>query len=232
MKITVWGCRGSVPVPGQGSVRFGGNTSCVQVELSDGNQVILDGGTGIRLLGKRISADRSPRDFYIFLTHSHWDHISGLPFFLPIFSEGFRIHFRGGPIAKETVQDYLLSSLKAPFFPSTQRRVKAELDFTRGVPLMKPVGKAELHPIPLNHPNGGFGVKIRDGGKTFIYMPDNELEGAEYPQGESYYEYIQHFKNADLLFHDAQYTPEEFRQRKGWGTAPFSARLILPIPQE
>jgi phosphoribosyl 1,2-cyclic phosphodiesterase len=217
MKIHVWGARGSLPVPGPSTVEYGGNTSCVEVILSDGYRIILDSGTGIRNLGKQIIKEGTPREFHIFLTHAHWDHISGFPFFQPLFTPGYTIHFRGGPIAKETVQEYFVSAMKQPFFPMNQRRVEAQLEFTRGIPAVQQVGSAEVHPIPLNHPNGGFGFKIIDKGDTFVYMPDNELEGREYPDGESYYEYVQHFKNADLLFHDAQYTPEEFASRKGWG---------------
>lgn len=176
MKITIWGCRGSIPVPGPSTVKYGGNTTCVEVSLGDGTTIILDAGSGIRNLGKKIVEEGKTQDLYLMLTHSHWDHLIGFPFFSPAYREGFKIHVRGGPIAKETVRNYLERQMEPPYFPARFSAMKADFDFTHGIPMVKQIGSATVTPIPLSHPNGGYGYKITDGGKTFVFLTDNELD--------------------------------------------------------
>lgn len=232
MRIRVWGCRGSIAVPGDRTIEYGGNTSCVEVRLDNGRIVILDAGTGIRELGKRLVADAKqggPTEAHLFLTHAHLDHLSGFPFFEPLYSADWTLKVRGGPIAKETVRDYLEHTMNAPFFPVGLGKAAAKLDFSSGLPATRTVGAAVVEPIPLNHPNGGFGFKIIEKGNSFVYLPDNEIDGDSFPGGESYYEYVRHCEGADLVFHDAQYTPKEFERRKGWGHSTFIAATDLAV---
>lgn len=176
MKITIWGARGSIPAPGPSTIKYGGNTACIEVSLEDGTMIILDTGSGIRILGKKILEEGKTSDIYLILTHSHWDHLIGFPFFSPAYTVGYRIHVRGGPIAKETVRSYLEHQMEPPYFPARFSAMKADFDFTHGIPVVKQIGSATVTPIPLSHPNGGYGYKISALGKTFVYLTDNELD--------------------------------------------------------
>ena len=115
MKITIWGARGSIPTPGPTTTKYGGNTACIEVSLQDGTMIILDAGSGIKNLGRRIVEDRRVIDIYLILTHSHWDHLIGFPFFKPANSENYTIHVRGGPIAGKG--DMELFTSKFPSLP-------------------------------------------------------------------------------------------------------------------
>ncbi len=128
MKIRIWGCRGSLPIPGQGTLRYGGNTTCVELRLNDGSVVVIDAGTGIRNLGKKLVEEQNLKEIYLLLTHSHWDHLMGFPFFKPAYFDRFTIHVRGGPIAKETLKRYLEHQMEPPYFPARMKAMKAVFD--------------------------------------------------------------------------------------------------------
>ncbi|HUT66224.1 MAG TPA: MBL fold metallo-hydrolase [Spirochaetota bacterium] len=228
MKITIWGARGSIPTPGPSTVKYGGNTTCVEVSLQDGTMIILDAGSGIRNLGKKIIEERKTNDIYLILTHSHWDHLIGFPFFKPAYSNNYAIHIRGGPIAKETVRNYLEHQMEPPYFPARFSAMKAKFDFTHGIPIVKQIGSATVTPIPLSHPNGGYGYRIKDGEKTFVFLTDNELEH-HHEGGKSLADYIRFCEGADLLLHDAQYTDREYRSVEGFGHSTVSISLELGI---
>jgi phosphoribosyl 1,2-cyclic phosphodiesterase len=228
MKITIWGARGSIPTPGPSTVKYGGNTTCVEVSLQDGTMIILDAGSGIRNLGKKIIEEGKTNDIYLILTHSHWDHLIGFPFFKPAYSDNYAIHIRGGPIAKETVRSYLEHQMEPPYFPARFSAMKAKFDFTHGIPIVKLIGSATVTPIPLSHPNGGYGYRIKDGEKTFVFLTDNELEH-QHEGGKSLSDYIKFCEGADLLLHDAQYTDKEYRRVEGFGHSTVSISLELGI---
>ncbi|WP_319561759.1 MBL fold metallo-hydrolase [Marispirochaeta sp.] len=175
MKIKIWGCRGSIPTPGKSTIKYGGNTTCIEVRLKDDTLVIFDAGSGIRKLGKKIVKEDSARELLIVLTHSHWDHLMGFPFFLPACREDFTINVRGGPIAKESVKRYLEHQMEAPYFPARFSSLKANFDFSHGIPIVRKIGSAELIPIRLSHPNGGFGFRLQDKDASFVFLTDNEL---------------------------------------------------------
>jgi phosphoribosyl 1,2-cyclic phosphodiesterase len=228
MKIKIWGCRGSLPAPGQGTLRYGGNTTCVELRLNDGSVVVIDAGTGIRNLGKKLVEEQNLKEIYLLLTHSHWDHIMGFPFFKPAYFDRFTIHVRGGPIAKETLKRYLEHQMEPPYFPERMKAMKAVFDITHGIPVIKRIGSAEVVPIPLSHPNGGFGYKIIEYNRTFIFLTDNELE-YQHTNGKSYTEYVSFCRDADLLIHDAQYTNEQYSFSKTWGHSTYEAAVNLAI---
>ena len=228
MKITIWGARGSIPTPGPSTTKYGGNTACIEVSLQDGTMIILDAGSGIKNLGRRIVEDRRVTDIYLILTHSHWDHLIGFPFFKPAYSENYTIHVRGGPIAKETVRRYLEHQMEPPYFPARFNAMKAKFDFTHGIPIVKQIGSASVTPIPLSHPNGGYGYKIQEDEKTFVFLTDNELE-YQHEGGKSLADYIRFCEGADLLLHDAQYTDKEYRSVEGFGHSTVSIALELAI---
>jgi len=228
MKITIWGCRGSLPTPGEQTLKYGGNTTCIELKLDDGTLVVIDAGTGIRKLGQKLVKDQHLREIYLLLTHSHWDHLMGFPFFLPAYSERHTIHVRGGPIAKESLKKYLSHQMEPPYFPARLNAMKAEFDFTHGIPVVKHFGKSEVIPIPLNHPDGGYGYKIIEGNKVFVFLPDNELD-YRHNGSRIKSEYIDFCKGADLLLHDAQYTEGEYEKAHGWGHSPFLSATDLAI---
>ncbi len=224
MRVTIWGCRGSLPVPGPGTVRYGGKTTCVEVRLAGNSLIIFDAGTGIRNLGERLMEEEELRDIYLILTHPHWDHLMGFPFFRPAFHERFRIHVRGGPIAKETIRRYLEHQMEPPYFPARMSAMKAEFDFSHGIPVVKHVGDAEVVPVPLSHPGGGYGYKVTENGSSFVFLTDNELDYL-HKGGKTRSEYLSFCEGADLLLHDAQYTGEQYRRARGWGHSTIASSL-------
>jgi phosphoribosyl 1,2-cyclic phosphodiesterase len=228
MRVIIWGCRGSIPVSGRQFIKYGGSTTCVEVVLQDGSELIFDAGTGIRNLGRRILQEPKVWEMTLFLTHPHWDHLMGFPFFQPAYSDRYRIHVRGGPIAKETLRRYLEQQMQAPYFPARFDVLKAEFDFTSGIPIVQQVGKAQVIPIPLNHPGGGYGFKVVDGQSTLVFLTDNEL-AYDHNGGRDEYEYMNFAKDADLLLHDGQYSNEEYAKRRGWGHSPFMSVIELAV---
>ena len=229
MKIKIWGCRGSIVSPGKSTIKYGGNTTCVQVTLKDGTILIFDAGSGIRTLGNNIIKDKDINEMYLFFTHAHWDHVNGFPFFKPVYSDKYTINIRGGLRAKEVLKSYIDEQMKAPFFPVSTYQLKANFNFNIGLPREQQINKAEIIPVSLNHPNGGYGFKVVENGKVFVFMPDNELDGKEFKYGETSADYVRFIKDADLVIHDAQYTPKEFEQKKGWGHSSFMSTINLGL---
>jgi phosphoribosyl 1,2-cyclic phosphodiesterase len=228
MNITIWGVRGSIPTPGPSTIKYGGNTTCIEVGLDDGTVIVLDAGSGIRNLGKKILEEGKTNEIYLILTHSHWDHLIGFPFFTPAYKTDYRIHVRGGPIAKETVRTYLEHQMEPPYFPARFSAMKAEFDFTHGIPLVKHIGSSIVTPIPLSHPNGGYGFKISDGGKTFVFLTDNELD-FQHEGGKLRRDYLRFCEGADLLIHDAQYTEQEYKKTKGFGHSTMNTAFTFAV---
>lgn len=229
MRIKIWGCRGSLPTPEQYAIRYGGNTTCVEVRLADDTLIIIDAGSGIRKLGNSLMKDSSgPLNFHLYLTHAHWDHLMGFPFFVPAYIKSNSIHVKGGPLAKRDLQQFLSHQMAGPYFPIDFRSMKAKFDFTSGKPKERKIANAEIVPIALNHPNGGYGCKITENGKSFIFLTDNEL-GFRHPGGLSQSEYVNFCSRSDLLFHDAQYTDQEYKNKKTWGHSTYADALFLAM---
>lgn len=229
MIIKIWGCRGSLPTPEPYTARYGGNSTCLEVRFNDGNRLIIDAGSGIRKLGNSILKDRGkPKEFYFYVTHAHWDHLVGFPFFTPAYIKGMKIHVRGGVMAKRFLEQFLTKQMEAPFFPVDFKAMNAKFDFTRGKPTGFKAGKATITPIPLSHPNGGWGCKIEEGKRSFIFLTDNEL-GYRHENGLTNSEYVSECAHADLLIHDAQYTEEEYKVKKTWGHSTYNQTLMLAM---
>jgi phosphoribosyl 1,2-cyclic phosphodiesterase len=226
MRVTFWGCRGSIPVSGAANARYGGNTTCLEVRLEDGSLIVLDAGTGIRNLGKKMIQSPNGRDIYLIFTHPHWDHLMGFPHFAPAYSDHYRIHIRGGPIAKQTIRDYLEHQMQPPYFPARFCSMKAEFDFTHGIPLVKHIGGAEVAPIPLSHPNGGYGYRITENGSSLVFLTDNEPE-YDHEGSRAWFEYVNFCRDADLLVHDAQYTRTEYERAGSWGHSTYETAVAL-----
>jgi phosphoribosyl 1,2-cyclic phosphodiesterase len=227
MKIKVWGCRGSLPTPGREAVRYGGNTTCLEIRLNDGTPIVVDAGSGIRALGDKLAQEKSSPGLHLILTHAHWDHLCGFPFFRPAFASRFAIRVQGGPRAKRVLRRYLAHQMQPPFFPVPFGAMKAKSEFLpRRAKAV--IGSATLSFIPLNHPNGGYGFEIAEDGRTLVFLTDNELDFA-HEGGLSREEYVGLCRNADLLVHDAQYTDQEYESKKGWGHSTFASATDLAI---
>lgn len=228
MEVRVWGCRGSLPTPGPDTIRYGGNTSCVEIRLEDGTLIIFDAGSGIRPLGNALLKHDDIREVYLFLTHAHWDHLLGFPFFRPAYRPDYQIHVRGGPLAKTSVERFLRRQMEPPFFPVSFEVMQAAFDFTAGAPIVRQVGSASVIPIQISHPNGGYGFKVVEDDHSFVFLPDNEL-GYAHPGAPDQASFAAFCEGADLLFHDAQYTDEEYTGLHGWGHSPLSAVVDLSM---
>jgi len=226
MKIKIWGTRGSIPAPGSEMSRYGGNTTCVEIRLADNTLIIIDAGTGIRKLGQTLIGESGLKDINLFLTHSHWDHLQGFPFFIPAYSGAYTIRVHGGPLARQSLKKYLAHQMEPPFFPVNFRLLEACFEFDGGQTGTRRIAGATVTPIPLNHPNGGYGFEICEGGKTFIFLTDNEL-GFSHPGGLSAADYAERCRGADLVLHDAQYTDKEYERTRGWGHSTYAAATRL-----
>jgi phosphoribosyl 1,2-cyclic phosphodiesterase len=217
MRLTIWGCRGSVPAPGDATVLHGGNTSCVEVQVDDGSVLVLDAGTGLRPLGGDLAA-RGVRRVHLLLTHLHLDHLEGLRFFAPLWDPGVTVDIWGPSSPVSTLQERIARSFSPPLFPLELRDIRARVTF-RDVP-REPWSVAGLNLTAslVVHPGPTVGYRLDDGARVVAYIPDHEpaltgiggrarqwISGAGIGEG------------ADLLFHDAQYFPEEYGDRIGWG---------------
>jgi phosphoribosyl 1,2-cyclic phosphodiesterase len=205
VRLTIWGCRGSVATPGPDTVRYGGNTSCVEVLLSDGTVFVLDAGTGIRRLGLEL-VDRGTRRIHLFLTHLHLDHLEGLRFFAPLWDERVTLEIWGPPSPLVSLGERIARSFSPPLFPVDFRDVPAQVMF---------------HDVPdlVAHPGPTVGFRIEKAGSSFAYLPDHEpaLVGAIADRPSDWISGASIADDVDLLLHDAQYFEDEYEERIGWG---------------
>ncbi len=227
MKVRFYGVRGSIPAPGAATVRYGGNTVCVDVRLADGTPVILDAGTGIRDLGNHFVEEGYAGPLTLLLTHLHWDHIMGLPFFAPIYRSETRINIHPlcNDLQQATVRKRAL--FDGVHFPVRAADLPATMDFMDGEALPLRVGSATVRRILLNHPGGAQGFRIDDDdGRSLAYVTDNELS----PPGDaqtSIDELARFTKGVDMLIHDAQYVSADMPAKRGWGHSTLEEVLEL-----
>jgi phosphoribosyl 1,2-cyclic phosphodiesterase len=216
--LTIWGCRGSVPAPGRGTVEYGGNTSCVEVALVDGTVLVLDAGTGIIGLGLDLTA-RGARRIHLLLTHLHLDHLEGLRFFAPLWDEHVTIDIWGPPSPLLSLQERVSRSFSPPLFPIDLGDVPARIVF-HDVPRHPwTIASATLTADLVVHPGPTVGFRIEEGGSSCAYLPDHEpaLAGAIDGKPRDWISGASVAEAADLLLHDAQYSQEEYDERIGWG---------------
>src|SRR5512143_1695266 len=226
MQVTVWGARGSIPVSGPEYVRYGGDTTCLEVR-GPGDPVIVDAGTGIRRAGNQLHAERARRIHLVF-THAHWDHVIGFPFFRPLFTEGVRIEIYGCLEAQASVREMLGRTMSAPSFPVDLGDVAAELVYHEPCRERFSVGGLTVTTLPLSHPNRGVGYAFEEEGRRLVFLTDNEL-GQVHPGGLIADEYRRFSAGADLLLHDGEFTAEEYRQTRGWGHSTWGEALDLAL---
>jgi phosphoribosyl 1,2-cyclic phosphodiesterase len=227
MKIHCWGSRGSVPVSGPEYLKYGGDTTCMEIVSKDGDTIIIDAGTGIRKLGNKLFKEKQ-NDINIIFTHAHWDHLSGFPFFKPIYSRETSLSLYGCPFAQVSIRDLLSNSMSPPHFPVNLDDLKADIVYKGACAGAFDIGTIHVTPILLSHPNQGIGYKFVEDGKSFVFLTDNELT-YKHPGGLDYQEYADFSVDADLLIHDSEYTQEEYRITKGWGHSVYKDALKLAI---
>jgi phosphoribosyl 1,2-cyclic phosphodiesterase len=227
MIIRCFGARGSIPVSGQGYLKYGGDTTCLEIRSQADDIIIIDAGSGIRRLGKQLLAE-DRLEYSLFLTHSHWDHILGFPFFKPIYDHRTRITIRGCTQAQGDVKKLLSRAMSTPFFPVPFNELGAEITYEDDCVLSYHVGPVEVWPIHLSHPNGGQGYKFVERDKMFVFLTDNELS-YHHRGGLTKEEYADVARHADLLIHDAEYTPEEYQRTRSWGHSTYVDALELAI---
>jgi phosphoribosyl 1,2-cyclic phosphodiesterase len=227
MKVKVWGARGSVPAPGPEMNRYGGNTSCVQLTLWDGEALILDAGTGIRALGVALAAGMP--NINILLTHLHLDHIQGLMFFPPCFKTDSRITIWGPASPEASLEHRVARYISAPLSPVEVRELPCDVSF-RDTPASEwEIGSARIRAESVTHRGPTLGYRVTDGDMSLCYIPDHE-PGLGAPLESLEPEWISGFglaRDADLLIHDCQYTDEEYPEHVGWGHCPLNDALTF-----
>ncbi|MFQ4146506.1 MBL fold metallo-hydrolase [Chlorogloeopsis sp. ULAP02] len=215
-KVHFWGVRGSIPCPGPSTVRYGGNTSCVEMQV-DGKHLIFDGGTGLHVLGQSL-LPKMPIEAHIFFTHSHWDHMQGFPFFTPGFVKGNTFHIYGA-IAPDgsTVEQRLNDQMLHPNFPVPLQIMQANLDFCNVIPGQSiQIDDITVETAPLNHPGEAVGYRVTWRGGTAVYVTDTEHFPDRLDENV-----LRLARDADILIYDSTYTDEEYhsptRPKIGWG---------------
>lgn len=227
MLIRCWGARGSIPVSGREYEKYGGDTCCIEIRTKDDRIVIIDAGTGIRRLGNRLLAENR-HDYTMLFTHTHWDHVMGFPFFKPIYMTDTKIDLAGCPFTRTSFRKLIASVMSPPYFPVKFGDVEAEIHYEETCQETIQIGGMTVTPIPISHPNQGRGYRFEEGGKTFVFLTDNELT-YQHPGGLEYQDYRDFVKNADLLVHDAEYLPEEYRLTRTWGHSVYTDAMRLAL---
>lgn len=216
MKVKFWGTRGSIPVPGVETAIYGGNTTCLEVRLEDNTLIIFDAGTGIRNLGREIMARNNTSHVNLVLTHSHWDHIQGFPFFGPANNPDVKIDILGCPGTYFKLRKILTDQMEFKYFPLTFDALKSKISFKEISENVHPIGTAKLSFIELNHPGTTYGFRLIEDNSSFAFLTDNELKPPP-PINTPWQNFIKFCENLDLLVHDAMWTNDELQSKRGWG---------------
>ena len=238
-RVRFWGTRGSIPTPGPDTCRYGGNSSCVEIEI-DGQTVICDAGSGIRMLGiDWVKREPRPREIHLIVSHTHFDHILGFPFFAPLFRKDVTLYLHAPEGQEGSLRERLFGMLVPHYCPVSVRNLAAniiEVPFDQRAKLTDHV---VLESVAQDHPGGSFGYALQQNGQRIVYATDSELDarllnanGAELkPEDERRFapEVLNFYRDADLVIADAQYTDEEYVSRQGWGHPRFITVVDLAI---
>ncbi|MBZ0090997.1 MAG: MBL fold metallo-hydrolase [Sulfuricellaceae bacterium] len=241
MKIKFWGVRGSIPAPGPKTVKYGGNTTCIEIRTDDGELIIRDAGTGIFPLSQTLLAEL-PVSANVLISHTHWDHIQGLPFFIPNFIPGntLRLHGAFDPITGQGIEQVMQVQLQYSYFPVREAEMKAKFEYVTLAPGKSiQIGSTTITPTLLNHPVIDFGYRIESHGKSVFFTGDHEPPYNIYDPSDASYEEYQGFieekkqiirtaiQGVDVLIADSSYTEDEYPAKKGWGHGTFDTSVQL-----
>lgn len=229
MKLRFWGTRGSIPSPGLNTVKYGGNTTCVELTLDDNTLVIFDAGTGIRKLGNKLIHEPSNGTINLFLTHSHWDHIQGFPFFLPAYSEQVQIKIFGCALAFNKLKEILTNQMESSYFPVNFKELKAKITFQEIVEAECWLKGAQFSFIRNNHPGVAYGFKVKQNNKAVVFITDNELLPKNNSPHTSLEKFVEFCRDCDVLIHDAHYLSEEMAEMAGYGHSCYEDAFNLAI---
>jgi len=248
MKFRFWGVRGSIPSPGPRTVRYGGNTTCIEVRSDDGTLVVLDAGTGIYALAqdlmRRRAEDGAPVHANIFITHSHWDHIHGLPLFTPLFVKGTRVCLHGArdDATGQGIEHVMGVQLQNSYFPVGEERMDATIEYrTLEIGVPHAVGDMVVHNVVMNHPVTNLGYRIECNGRAMFFTGDHEPFSNPHAPGSAEHAAAQGeierrerdieraLEGVDVLVADCSYTLEEYPSRQGWGHGTFDAAIALAL---
>jgi phosphoribosyl 1,2-cyclic phosphodiesterase len=252
VSVHFWGTRGSIPSPGASTARFGGNTSCVEIRAANGPRLIFDAGSGIRALGHDMCASGAEQEGIVFLTHFHWDHIQGFPFFVPLYRPSTRISIVGpeqrigdlsglASVGAEQkagdIRSLFAGQMGPVYFPIPYEALSAKLSFHHLNHGTFEGDGYRVSAMRVRHPSFTVGYRTEIAGRVVTYVPDNELDGDMYKEvdkdagswAEAFTEFV---RGSDILIHDAMYTTEEYRHRHGWGHSTFEQVLELATRAE
>jgi phosphoribosyl 1,2-cyclic phosphodiesterase len=243
LSVHFWGTRGSIPSPGPHTVRYGGNTPCVEVRTEDGWLIILDAGTGIRDLGRSLleRANGAPIAGDIFLTHAHWDHIQGIPFFAPLFHKGNHFTIWGSKSLQTSIDRVVRDQMSPVVFPVTFEELQARIDFQElGEEQSQGIGY-EVSAMAVRHPGGALGYRFTEGvtpgnvaHRGLVYVSDNEVDPrARYEEVPGWRQrFIDFARGAAVMVHDAMFTTQEYESFIGWGHSTYQDAVELALEAE
>jgi phosphoribosyl 1,2-cyclic phosphodiesterase len=246
LHVRFWGTRGSIPSPGRETVRYGGNTPCLELRTPEGWLIVLDAGTGIRELGRSLmdGANGAPIRGDIFLTHAHWDHIQGLPFFAPIFHPGNQFTIWGSKAMESSIGRVVRDQMSPVVFPVTFEQLAATIEFRELADGHNTPGNYDVGVMPVQHPGGAlafrFSSRAGNGAvpngqqRSLVYISDNELgAAAPYAFTASWRrDLVRFIHGARVLVHDAMFTAEEYRHHHGWGHSTYQDAVELALESE
>lgn len=208
-------------------MKYGGDTTCIEITAKTGETIIVDAGTGIRQLGNSL-IERDIEQYFLLLTHAHWDHILGLAFFRPLQFSKAKIIIQDRKFSGIRTRDILSQVMRPPFFPIELKDLKADIKFEKALIGSFTIGSVRVETIPISHAGGGLGYKFIEEGKSFVFLTDNEL-GFDHPEGDGFDAYVKFSQNADLLFHDGEYSAGEYKRKTGWGHSSMEDVLDLAL---
>ncbi|MEH6435743.1 MBL fold metallo-hydrolase [Massilia sp. DD77] len=247
MKFRFWGVRGSIPSPGPRTARYGGNTTCIEVRTDDGTLIVLDGGTGLFPLAQHLLTQLPQAggiQANIFITHSHWDHIHGLPFFTPLFIKGSRVRLHGAydPVTGKGIEHVMGVQLQNSYFPVSETQMDATIEYrTLEIGQAIEVGDARVSNVLMNHPITNLGYRIECSGKSVFFTGDHEpWHNPHAPGSAEHAGYEEHLaerqrqidaamRGVDALIVDCSYTREEYPSKLGWGHGTFDAAFEMAL---
>jgi len=220
-KLHFWGVRGSLPTPSSRKMRYGGNTSCLSIDLGDEEHLILDCGTGLRQLGNELARRKVPQRFHVFITHYHLDHVIGLPFFQPLYNPESTFTVHGLTSGGTPVGEVLGGLMSPPYFPVNLKDVPARMEYRDGGDAPFQVRDVTVHSLPLNHPNGSLGYRLERGDRRVVYATDHEHGNEAVDEA-----LVEFSRDADYLIYDTTYEESEYEQlRQGWGHSTWYAAV-------